>query len=355
MNKRERFLTAVNGGIPDRVPIFDFIEGKRIINEVLAKDIDSPDTEDVIECSVRLGFDAVVVEYGGFFNIESDGKTKIYKDEWGVSYKSNGVSWPIDAPISGPVKEEEDFEKWLKVIPDPNLDSRLDGIRTAIKITNKEIAILGGIIGPLTLGTLVMGFENLFIKMHTQPDLVEEVFKVSRDFYNIALDNLVEAGADVILVAEDLGFSTGLFMSPSLYRKHLFPYLFDHFHRARSKNVPVFLHADGNINEILDDLFDSGISVLHPIERKSDMDIGKIRKRYKNKLCLAGNIDASNTLVNGPADKIWEEVKETIKIAGKDGAYILASDSDYHDGIPPGNFIEMIKAAKEFGRYPINF
>jgi len=46
-------------------------------------------------------------------------------------------------------------------------------------------------------------------------------------------------------------------------------------------------------------------------------------------------------------------VKDTINIAGRDGAYILASDSDYHDGIPPKNFIAMVKAAKLYGKYPV--
>ena len=46
-------------------------------------------------------------------------------------------------------------------------------------------------------------------------------------------------------------------------------------------------------------------------------------------------------------------MKQAINAAGKEGAYILASDSDYHDGIPPENFITMIRAAKKYGKYPI--
>ena len=354
MNKRERILTAINGGMPDRVPVFDFLEGKRIFKEVLGRKINSPSAKDITECSIKLGFDAIVVEYGGFFNMEEGvGIGETYTDEWGVTYKNTGVSWPLDSPIGHPVNDLKDLELWLKKIPDPNLPSRLDNVKDAFEISNNEVAIIGGVIGPLTHSILILGFEGLMTKILYEPDFVEEVFKISRDYYSIAIDKLIESGVDVILVADDLGFNLGLFASPELYIKHFFPYLFDLFDKSKKNDIPVMLHADGNLNVILDDLVSAGISALHPIERKSNMDIEKIRKRYGKKLCLIGNINASTTLVNGPIDKIINEVKHTINIAGRDGAYILASDSDYHDGIPPKNFIAMIEAAKKYGKYPI--
>jgi uroporphyrinogen decarboxylase len=164
---------------------------------------------------------------------------------------------------------------------------------------------------------------------------------------------MIEAGVDAVCICEDLGFKTGTFASPKIYRKHLFPYMAELVDCSKQQGVPVFLHSDGNVNEILDDLVGLGIDVLHPLERKSKMDIGMIRKRYGNRICLAGNIDASDTLPNGPPERIEREVRETIDIAGRDGAFILASDSDYHDGIPPVNFIVMIEAAKKYGKYPI--
>jgi uroporphyrinogen-III decarboxylase len=70
-------------------------------------------------------------------------------------------------------------------------------------------------------------------------------------------------------------------------------------------------------------------------------------------ISLIGNIDATGTLAYGPAQAIEKEVRNTIDIAGRDGAYVLASDSDYHDGIPPKNFITMVKSARRYGKYPV--
>jgi uroporphyrinogen decarboxylase len=176
---------------------------------------------------------------------------------------------------------------------------------------------------------------------------------VSNDFYGVGAEAMIDAGADAIAIAEDLGFKTGTFASPEVYRRHLFPYLRELIDRARRRDVPVFLHSDGDINQVLDDLVGFGISAIHPVERKSNMDIAELRSRYGTGVCLVGNISASDTLPYGPLQRIEEEVKETIRKAGGQGAYVLASDSDYHDGIPPENFIAMVRAGKKYGRYPI--
>jgi uroporphyrinogen decarboxylase len=353
MNCRERFITAVNGGKPDRVPVFDFLEGRRIFKEVLGKEIESPSGSDITECSIKLGLDAVFIAYGGFYNSENVELGDIYTDEWGVVYKNTGVSWPIDPPYRAAIKDRDDLEKWLRNKPDPWLENRLKDINNALEISNGRIAVIGGIIGPLTLAILTLGFEGMLMKLMDEPDMVEEIFRVSTDFHKVAIEKMASAGADAIFVCEDLGFNDGIFAPPDIYRKYLFPYLSSLIDEVRIKNVPVLLHSCGNVNEVLDDLAGFGISALHPLQRKAGMDIENVRKRYGTKLCLIGNIDATDTLAYGSVRAIENEVRNTINIAGRDGAYVLASDSDYHDGIPPKNFIAMVNAARRFGKYPV--
>jgi uroporphyrinogen decarboxylase len=353
MNKKERFLTALKGGKPDRVPVFDFLEGKRIFTEILGKDTGEIDGKDIAECSIKLGFDAAFIAYGGFCNAKNIKPGDIYKDEWGVTYKNTGMSWPFDSPYDFPVKNKEDLKEWLKNVPDPNIPGRLDDIKGALSAAGNEIAIIGGVIGPITTAILSLGFEGTLMNMLDNPKMVQEVFEASCNFYNIAAMKMIDAGVDAIFVCEDLGFKTSLFVSPDIMRKQLFPYLFKQFDEIKKKKIPIMFHSDGNINEVVDDLIKAGISALHPLERKSDMDIAKVRMKYGNDICLVGNIDASDTLVYGSEDEIIKEVKKTIETAGADGAFILASDSDYHDGIPPENFIAMIKAAKKYGKYPV--
>jgi len=351
MNSRERFLIALKGGKPDRVPVLDFLGGIKIFRKVLGKDIDKPTVDDMVDCAEKIGFDAVIIEDGGFWNVEDSVIGNTYKDEWGVTYKNIGYSWPFDGPSDYPVKNQEGLDIWIRNKPDPYLPARIDGLKRALEISKGEFTIIGEVAGPLTIATLVLGFDGLLIRLVKEPDFIEEIFKTAYDFYNVAIDRICEARVDAIMVAEDLGFNTALFASPQIYRKHLFPYLFSMFDRINKKDMPIILHSDGNLNEILDDIVGAGIAGLNPVEKKANMDIGKIRKRYGNRLCLIGNIDSSGVLVNGPVSKIISDVKQAIETAGKDGAYVLGGDGGYHDGIPTENYIAMIRAAKEFGKY----
>ena len=176
----------------------------------------------------------------------------------------NGVSFikipvfpgHIDPPYDAAIKNRDDLEKWLKNKPDPFLKSRLDDLKAALKISNGEVAVIGGVIGPLTLAILTLGFEGMLMKLMDEPDMVEEIFKTSCDYYKVAANKMIDAGADAIFVCEDLGFNDGIFAPPGIYRKHLFPYLSSLIDEIKGRNVPVLLHSCGNVNEILDDLAD---------------------------------------------------------------------------------------------------
>jgi len=357
MTGRERFLTALDIKVPDRVPLFEFLEGKRIFKHTIGVEPKSGNEGDLlVECSKKLGLDAVFIPFGGFAGspLSSSG-TDTYRDEWGTVYKNTGKSWPIDAPIAFPVKTRDDFKRWLKTKPDPYAETRTEELKKAIQHNRNELAIIGGVLGPLTVALLIMGWEALLYSVYDDELLLRDVFKVATDFFAVGAERMIQEGSDVICVAEDLGSKQATFFSPEHYRKHLFPFLGEFFNIIHRNGAKVMLHCDGNINGILEDLVDLGINALHPLERKSKMDIGTIKNNYGHKICLIGNVDASTTLPYGPKGKIEEEVKQCIKDAGKNGGYILASDSDYHDGIPPENFLALIKFGKKYGRYPIDW
>ena len=180
MKGKERFLISIMGGKPDRIPIWDFLEGKRIFKEVLGKEVKLTTGSDIAECSLKLGFDALFVAYGGFCYSKNINIGDTYTDEWGVTYKNTGVSWPVDAPVDHPIKDEKDLNNWLKTKPDPYIDSRLDDVREALSKANDEIAVIGGVLGPLTTATLTLGFTGTLIRFVDEPEIVEKIFRVSR-------------------------------------------------------------------------------------------------------------------------------------------------------------------------------
>ena len=51
--------------------------------------------------------------------------------------------------------------------------------------------------------------------------------------------------------------------------------------------------------------------------------------------------------------KLRESVKEAIRKAGKNGGYICMSSNTIHAKVNPNKYVEMVKAVRDYGRYPL--
>lgn len=87
----------------------------------------------------------------------------------------------------------------------------------------------------------------------------------------------------------------------------------------------VLFHSDGDIRLILDMLIDAGIDGINPVEPRANMKVVELRKRYP-KLILAGGMDNTGVLINGPIEKIQASTREIIDVAS-DGGAIIGSGS----------------------------
>jgi uroporphyrinogen decarboxylase len=356
MTGRERFLTALRGGVPDRLPIFDFIDSPRFIERITGRKPDSYQARDILEVTLKYGFDGAFIGYGGFGGYDTTEEHVLnerrYRDEWGTVYEKTGYSWPTDAPVDFPIKDRRDLKRYK--LPDPEKPERMEGIRTAQAMGGGKVAIVGGVQGPLTTAILVSGLTNVFTKIVDDPSFVTEIFRLSNKYFKTAVKKMIEAKVDVICVPEDLGFASGPFFSAALFRKYLLPYVEELFDEAAAGGVPTFLHCDGNINQYLDDLCAIGFNGLHPIQRTAGMSIGAVRERCGKALCLIGNVDSSHTLVHGSDGDVVRQTLETIRDGALDGAFILASDSDIRDDMPFDKVDLMFRTGMEHGRYPID-
>ena len=348
MNRKERFLTALKVQQPDRVPTFDFLFQRPMYQALIGRTPDGYNGRDAVECALALGHDGVWLPFGGFSGyqpvyLEED----VYKDEWQTVYRKTASSWPIDAPIDYPIKTRADLHGYRP--PDPSLPGRAAEIDVARNMDNGDIALLGGVSGPLTTAWLLMGYENISYTLYDDPSLLTEVFKISNEFNKEAARLSVQAGCSGIWVSEDLGDSTRCFFKLQDFRKYELPYLAEIVEYVAGLGVPVMLHSCGHITDYMDDLAQIPISAVHPLQRTAGMDLRDIKARYGKRWCLIGNIDSSRTLPYGTPEDVAAEAREAMDIAAPGGGYILASDHSLHDGIPVENVLALARAGAEYG------
>lgn len=349
MTSKERFLTAVNLGQPDRVPLFDFLFQEPLYEKLIGHRPGSYNGPDALELAKKLNHDAIWVPLAGFQGYSPEWlSADTYRDEWGTVFTRSAVSWPIDSPIKYPIRSREDFEKYR--CPDPTLPGRDADLRQTIaNNADSRLAITCGIQGPLTTAWLLMGFEDISYALYDDPDLLESVFAMSNDFFKKAAKIAVECGVDGIWVSEDLGDSRSVFFRKDLYQKHLYPYLKDLVAYVDSLGVPALLHSCGCIYDYLDLLADTKLKSIHPLQRTAGMDIARVKKEYGKRFCIVGNIDSSGTLPFGTEEQVRAEVRQAIADGAPGGGYVLASDHSLHDGISVENIRAMFDEGLKAG------
>ncbi len=342
MTGRDKFLTALSGGEPDRIPIWELIIDRPVI-EALEGDISR---EDFIE---RYDLDGITIFQDMHKVREFDAQT--YEDEWGITWRvgAAGISYPLD----GPIKSEKDLDNFRH--PDPDADYRLDTLRRAVSRFKGKRAVV--FLGHETFEFshyLLGGMDKLFLAYIENPDFVDRLSGIIWDYNERLFKNAARAGADVLLSGDDYAGRLGTFMSPTHFRRFILPYLKRTVDVAKSAGLPFIKHTDGNLWEVMADIVGAGISGLCPLEPIAHMDIGEVKRRYGDRICLAGNIDCTGVLPRGTEEDVTLAVKETIAKAGPNGGFILSSSNSIHPGVKPENYLAMLKAAREFGNYPLD-
>jgi len=164
--------------------------------------------------------------------------------------------------------------------------------------------------------------------------------------------HMVDAGVDLVIYADDLCDRHGPMIQPALFRKYVFPGMRKQIRAVQKRGLTASLHCCGNTYAILGDLVNYvGINGYHAIEPMAGMDIGSVKEKYGDRICLFGNVDVSHTLPFGTTADVIKETKEVIKKAASGGGLFVASSNSLHYGVDIKNFITMTKTAHKFGEY----
>lgn len=351
MTSRERFLTALTGGTPDRVPIHEHLFSLKLQKELLGYNTILYDGKAQVELAAKLGIDTIWTPINGFCGIEETPheKDEIYKDEWGVTYRKNG--WPIIAQIDAPVKCREDWGNYE--LPEVNTSYRTRILKDVLAANNSDLAVVLGLLGPFTmLSWYIMDMETFSITMFTDPELIHEINEAYLKWALEAIDLAVkEGGVDCVQVSDDWGGTNGLLIAPEQFREFFIPYFKRLVQAVKAHGLPFIMHNDGQIWDVLDDLADCGINGLHPVERAAGMDLKKVKDTYKGRITPIGNVNNKVTMESANSNDVKNEVLECLNEAASGGGYIISTDHSIHDNIPTENVLCLIDTVKQYDMY----
>lgn len=135
---RQRLLTALRGGQPDRVPIFDWPFNQALYEELLGFRPAAYNGRDAARLALALGLDGAPAMESSPVGFEPAWLDELrYLDEWGVPHQVDPAAWPLNAPIGPAVEALDMLAKYEG--PDPWAAGRARDMADAVAVAAGQI------------------------------------------------------------------------------------------------------------------------------------------------------------------------------------------------------------------------
>jgi uroporphyrinogen decarboxylase len=347
MTKKERMLTAITHREPDKVPKGELAIEGGIALQLLGKEyydrLEPMDRELKVRDLLKIDF-ININEFPAEQIGEDEKGIKIYRSAFGDEFKDNGISFQMLKPALSDISDAPKYN-----VPDiRKCTTRMIDYYGK----NSDLFLMAQISGPVSSLDWMLGMTDYMIYCMTDTDnvkiLVEKVIEFEVGRAKIFIDH----GANAILLADDIAFNTGLLLPPKIMEQVAYPYYKNMIQEIkRHKDIPVILHTDGYVYDVLDKIVECGFDGIHSLQPSAGMDIEKVKKNYGNALCLMGNIDLDYLLTFGKPNEVVAEVEKLIDIVAPGGGFILCTCNILINAVKPENAIAMYETAEEYGIY----
>ncbi len=348
-------MKAINHEEPDRVPAFESVFTNYTIMRHYGVDPTKGRGYYITYDFFRRAQIDLVLSYVSVFPRKS--MKGGYIDEYGrfmkTEYYKDGTM--ILAYHGGSFESFDDYESWEK--PNPYSEVRLKQFLLGRDVQKKlkdevfSIPATGSIFENNWEG---FGIET-FSRILTNPKQTKKIFDDYGTFTLELVKLLAENDAKVILLWDDYGFKSGLFMPPRNYKKYVFPWLKRICDAAHKRDCKILLHSDGDLSEIFKDIINCGVDAINPIEPTTanpEYDIFKLNKKFGDKITFSGNLNPV-MLALGKISEIEEYAKRLIRELAPGGGYIFGSGHSIHPAVTLDRFEAMQNIRRKYGNYPI--
>jgi uroporphyrinogen decarboxylase len=156
------------------------------------------------------------------------------------------------------------------------------------------------------------------------------------------------------LPGDDYAGNTNTLMSPVMFRQFIKPCIqrLVKVVKEQHPDVKVMLHSDGAITNLLTDIIDLGIDVIHPLEPLPTTGLTAVKDKFGEQVTFLGGIDISRAMPGSRQDVIAETKRRIAQLA-PGGGYILAPSNHLQADVPAENVVTLFETAHQSGKYPV--
>ena len=371
MTSRERLLTALRRGVPDRVPVTIYehaphgdgwanVEPSYAPMLELERRYGDSFVRAPIDVQVLLGDPNSV---RGQDETTADGslvKTNVIETpqgqlRWVTRRDPSQMTWWQVEPL---IKSDEDIERVLAMPDGPNtVDAqKLQAFEQKVGQDGVLLFSLGDAVGHV-VG--LFDFEDFVLRAYTDDGPIRALLDKAQQQVLRAIDAIGAVVKNTAIRLWGPEYCGAPLMNPKVY----FPkYVLD-FDKEAARRIHAtgnfsVIHCHGRLNAIIEMIAEIGADALEPIETlpitTADVTLADVKRRIGRRMCLMGAVQAL-TLEQGTPEQVRQEVRAAIEAAAPGGGFVLLpTAAPFSIPLPAStlaNIEAMYNAAHEFGRY----
>lgn len=332
MNRKERLRRVLCHELPDRLPTqINYTAG-------MAHKLAQHFQLSVEQLPAFLDNHMLRVDIHYPDRLSADGSVRY--DWWGAGHATGEEGYFIKfSPLSD--TKNLDGYPW----PDPTRAGLFDQAEKMISEYGNEYFVVPNFgFALFERAWSLRGFEQLFMDIALDPAFVEDLLDRITEIQLVLIERMISLGVDGGYFGDDYGAQKRLLFSPETWRRLIKPRLARLFAPFCRRGLPVTMHSDGQIQQILPDLVEIGLTCLNPVQPEV-LDHHWLYKQFGGKLAFYGGISTQTVLPHGSPGDVREAVDACRQALAPDGSGLLLAPSHrLMSDIPMQNVEAMLEA-----------
>jgi uroporphyrinogen-III decarboxylase len=257
-----------------------------------------------------------------------------FVDEWGCVFANvqAGVIGEVKDPILPDLSMVDQYSAPYDILPH-NESAARDTVNRYCEASDKFV--LGGCNPrPWERLQFLHGTTESMMDLVSPGSGIQSLLDTIHQFYCRELEFWVSTDVDGIRFMDDWGMQNNLLIPPTTWREVFKPLYRDYCDMIHAAGKKAFMHSDGCISSIYEDLVEVGVDAMN--SQLFTMDMGDLASRVKGKITFWGEIDRQHIL---PADDPQQARQAVRQVAGHlyDPAGGVIAQCEFGPGSRPEN------------------
>ena len=210
---------------------------------------------------------------------------------------------------------------------------------TGVTMTGIYVTCVSGLID-------LFGWEMLLLAAGTDPKRFGELTDRYTGWVQQYFDALGDADVPVVMIHDDIAWTSGAFLRPGWYRQYVFPNYRKLFAPLIESGKKIAFTSDGNYSEFIDDIAACGVHgfVIEPVT-----DMAYVAETYGRTHFFIGNAD-TRVLLSGAKAQIRAEVARCMAIGKGCPGFFLAVGNHIPHNTPVESALYYNEVYEELAR-----